>query len=263
MKASHLLIITGGLAALSASVYVTLFSTLDDATLHSDNMTLPAESVSNDDGGEATPSLMVLKQEMALLKVELATLKQTSTDSSRLQQEIVKLKEEVVALQRRVESSPMKAEHHSNMENVTNNSSASAQLTEQDMIAAAEEEDYEYRKRMEITESVFLSEKVDPQWSTKTSGLITQYLENGEQLKTSLENVDCRATLCRVTVNHQDAAVAEEFQLQFPMQMAEALPQINYLYEQQADGSIGMVMYLARDGYDLPKVTQLYQQKVQ
>lgn len=262
MKASRLLIITGGLAALSASVYVTLFSTLEGTTPHSSNMMLPAESVSNDDGGGFAPSLMALKKDVALLKMDLVALKQTSTSSSRLQQEILKLKKEVVALQERVKNSPTKDEHHSKIENVSD-SSASAQLTEEDMIAAAEESDYEYRKRMEIMESVFLSENIDPQWSTKTSGLITQHLEKGEQTKTNLEDVDCRATLCRVAVNHQDAAVAEEFQLQFPMQMAEALPQINYLYEQQADGSVSMVMYLARDGYDLPRVTQLDQQRVQ
>ncbi|EDZ66862.1 hypothetical protein NOC27_189 [Nitrosococcus oceani AFC27] len=225
-------------------------------------MILTEEGVRNDEGDESVPSLVALEQEMALLKMELAALKQTSTSSNRLQQEIVKLKKEVMVLRGRVESLPGKGEYGSNVEN-EGDSPASAQLTEQDMIAAAEEEDYKYRKRMEIMERVFLSENIDPQWSTKTSGLITQHLEKGEQTKTNLEDVDCRATLCRVAVNHQDAAVAEEFQLQFPMQMAEALPQINYLYEQQADGSVSMVMYLARDGYDLPQVTQLDQQRVQ
>ncbi|ABA58291.1 hypothetical protein Noc_1823 [Nitrosococcus oceani ATCC 19707] len=262
MKTFHLLIVISGLAVLSIGVYITLFSTPDDVTSHSSNMILTEEGVRNDEGDESVPSLVALEQEMALLKMELAALKQTSTSSNRLQQEIVKLKKEVMVLRGRVESLPGKGEYGSNVEN-EGDSPASAQLTEQDMIAAAEEEDYKYRKRMEIMERVFLSENIDPQWSTKTSGLITQHLEKGEQTKTNLEDVDCRATLCRVAVNHQDAAVAEEFQLQFPMQMAEALPQINYLYEQQADGSVSMVMYLARDGYDLPQVTQLDQQRVQ
>ncbi|ADJ28218.1 hypothetical protein [Nitrosococcus watsonii] len=262
MKASRFLTIAiaGGLATLSIIVYITLFSTPADVTSLPGKIMLTEESVNNDYGGGT--ALMALKKDVARLNAELAALKQTSIDSSRLQQEIVKLKEEVVVLRGGVESLPGKGEYGSNAENEVD-SPASAQLTEQDMVAAAEEEDYKYRKRMEMMERVFLSENIDPQWSTKTSGLITQYLENENQVKANLEDVDCRATLCRVAVNHQDATVAEEFQLQFPMQMAEALPQINYLYEQQADGSVRMVMYLARDGYDLPQVKHLDQERVQ
>lgn len=260
MKASRLLIITGSLAALSAGLYVAKFSHMDNTALSSNNAlfsadTPKASSQANDYGGGFAPPLTALKEEVALLKVELATLKVASRESGRLQKELFKLKQEVVALQRRVGNFSAADETPANTENAAA-SSETMEFTEQDIIAAAEEEGYQHRKQMEIIDSVFWSENVDSQWSTKASDLIAQHLENEEQIKTSLANVDCRATLCRVEASHQDADAAEAFELQFPMRVGKMLPQISYLYEEQNDGSVSMVMYLARNGYDLPQAIQ-------
>lgn len=260
MKASHLLIVTGSLAALSLSFYVTKFSHIEDVALPS-NDTLPSADIAkssyqaNDYGGGIVPTLAALKEEISLLKAEFSTLKKSSIGSSGLQKEFFRLKEEVAALHQKVGNTSAMSEYYNNTEDVAD-SPGEMVLTEQDIVAATQRQAYEDRKQMEVIDSVFMSENIDYQWSAQTSDLIAQNLENSEQIKTDLESLECRATLCRVEVNHHDASIAEEFELQFPLQVGEALPQINYLYEPQDDGSVSVVMYLARDGYDLPQVIQ-------
>lgn len=255
MKASHLLILTGSVAALSLSLYVTQFS--DRELLALDNTLSSVETPrsgdqANDDGGGMALALAALRGEIMLLKAEIAAIKKASSRSSPIQEEFSKLKEEIAALYQQIGNISTASESLDNAEGLRE----PAEFTEQDIIAATEEQAYKDRKRMEMINSVFLSENTDYQWATKITKLITQPLENGEQVRTILSDVECRATLCRVEVNHEDATAAGEFELQLSMQVGESLPQINYFHEPQDDGSINVVMYLVREGYDLPQVVQ-------
>jgi hypothetical protein len=249
MKPSHLLILLGSFTLLGLGFYFTAFSR--DSVALSSIETSKLRDQSNAYGGEIAPALAALKVEVALLKSEVATLKAASIDVSDMQRRFIKLQQEVAALQPRA-GSAFTADESSNAENFTK----SQELTEQDILAATEKQKEEHRKHMDVINGVFLSEPIDYQWSTKTTDLITQSLENGEQMRINLSNAECHTTLCRVEVNYHDAAAAREFQLQFPMQVGGALPQISYLYEPQDDGSTNVVMYLARKGYDLPRIIQ-------
>jgi hypothetical protein len=243
MKISHLLILLGSFTLLGLGFYFTGFS--------QNSVALSSIETSNTHEGRIASALAALKGEVALLKSEVATLKAASIDSSDMQRRFIKLQQEVAALQPRT-GNALTANESSNSENSTK----SQERTEQDIIAATEEQKEEHRKHMEVINGVFLSEPVDYQWSTKTTDLITQSLGNGEQIRINLSNAECHTTLCRVEINYDDAEAAREFQLQFPMQVGGALPQISYLYEPQDDGSTNVVMYLARKGYDLPRVIQ-------
>lgn len=256
MKTSHLLIFTGSVAALGLSLYVTKFSDRDLLALDLNHALSSVDTRSsgqaNDHGGGMAPALAALKGEIALLKAEIATVKKASIRLSPVQKELSKLKEEVAALHRQIVNFSTASESLDNAEDLQK----PAGFTEQDIITATQEQAYEDRKRMEMINSVFLSENADYQWAARTTDLITQHLGKGEQVQTILSDVECRTTLCRVEVNHEDATAAGEFELQFSMQVGEVLPQTSYFYEPQDNGSISVVMYLAREGYDLPQVVQ-------
>ncbi|MGR6035501.1 MAG: hypothetical protein ACU4EQ_09270 [Candidatus Nitrosoglobus sp.] len=246
MKTSHLLILLGSFTLLSLSFYFMGFNKGSVVLSSVEALKL------GDHKDEIASALGSLKEEVTQLRSEMATLKAASIDSSNMQRRFIKLQQEVAALQPRTENA-FTADESGNAENFTK----SQELTEQDIIAATEKQKEENRKHMEVINGVFLSEPVDYQWSTKTTDLITQSLGNGEQMqRIGLSNAECHTTLCRVEVNYHDAEAAREFQLQFPMQVGGALPQIRYLYEPQEDGSTNVVMYLARKGYDLPQVVQ-------
>lgn len=257
MRTSRLLIITCGLAALILGLYV-----LNNRALYPKNTSPSVERPSrsyqaNDDheGGDFR-DIADLRNEFALFKAELASLKKVTVGLSEIQEEFSRLKEETAALRARMGRDSDANENHNSLNNTNNDSLASSQRTEEGPIAAGQEQAYKDYERMQIISNVFLAEPTDRQWSAETNNLVEQFFEDVEPLKVDLSYVECRSTLCRVEVNYNDAAAADEFALRFPMHVGKALPNVTYHYEQHDDGHTSVVMHLAREGYELPDVTQ-------
>ena len=96
------------------------------------------------------------------------------------------------------------------------------------------------------------AETADSAWSGRTAGRILEIF-TGEKLGgAALQDIDCRATLCRVEVQHRDEAKLREFQHLFPFKVAQVLPRLMMHRMDNADGSITTYLYLAREGHRLP-----------
>jgi len=96
------------------------------------------------------------------------------------------------------------------------------------------------------------AETVDSAWSGSTSQIIGEAFTGEELAGASLQDIDCRSTLCRVEVQHRDEAKLQEFQRLFPLKVSQALPRMMMHRIDNADGSITTYLYLARQGYRLP-----------
>lgn len=250
MKASHLLI--ASLAALSLGMYAVL------GNFYANDRSSSGEPASR--GGQANAGGMAhdinaLARELALVRAELAALKGATAGTNALHTELNKLKAELASLRGRLEDTGGADDHYHSAIN-QGASLDSPPLTEEDMNAQAQQQREKDLMRMELINTVFQAEPIDQQWSFDATHVITQALESAEARQTDLSRLECRSTMCLVEANHGDAAAADDFALKFPMQVAQALPEITYYYQPLDDGSVNVLMYLARSGYELPQATQ-------
>lgn len=100
----------------------------------------------------------------------------------------------------------------------------------------------------------FQTETVDAEWSKQITGLIEKrFAESGEALMNSrLMATECRSTLCRIEVAHANLNEQSAFEFTLPMLLGAELPRTMMFTEQQPDGSVRQVIYLARKGSDFP-----------
>jgi hypothetical protein len=99
----------------------------------------------------------------------------------------------------------------------------------------------------------FQVEPADAAWSQQTTDLIKNRFADTEELaKTPILAAECRSTLCRVEVSHEDSGRQAEFEATLPMLFGGELPRTMMFAEEQPDGSIRQTVYLARDGHGFP-----------
>jgi hypothetical protein len=99
----------------------------------------------------------------------------------------------------------------------------------------------------------FQAEPADSAWSKPTTDLIENRFANAEELAhTPLLATECRSTLCRIEVSHEDGGRQAEFESTLPMLLGGELPRTMMFAEEQPDGSIRQTVYLARDGHEFP-----------
>lgn len=125
------------------------------------------------------------------------------------------------------------------------------ELDEVTLVLEAERRAYE---RIQLIETSLQQEHVDASWSTEASDAIEQTFDSEELAGASLVDLECRSTLCRVEVLHDDSEQLTEFQLLFPNKIGHILPQLTLDHVEEGDSSTSTVIYLARDGYRLPRV---------
>jgi hypothetical protein len=121
---------------------------------------------------------------------------------------------------------------------------------EQDRHALEAESRQRIRAQAEVTERALQAESVDLRWSTDARRLIL--VAAGVLAATSVTDVECRATLCRMRVSHEDESARAAFERDFPPAVAELLPQLMVDSLETDGGPPGQVLYLGRDGHDLP-----------
>lgn len=96
-------------------------------------------------------------------------------------------------------------------------------------------------------------QKEDKDWSSSVLSTIQKDIEQNKIPGTQLADVDCKTTFCRIEFNHVDSNANEIFNE-------------NYIFETSGNyssyfdlihlpnGSITTIMYMSRDGYDLPSI---------
>jgi hypothetical protein len=117
-------------------------------------------------------------------------------------------------------------------------------------LADVESEDESQRQLQEKilkAESAFREEPLDWYWASGAANLIRHNLNAPELEGSSLVNAECRATQCRIEVEHLSHEQQEEFEFRFPSLFVEMLPRTTLMTsEEQSDGSVRAVIYAVR-----------------
>ncbi|MCI0655125.1 MAG: hypothetical protein L0Y39_11700 [Methylococcaceae bacterium] len=123
---------------------------------------------------------------------------------------------------------------------------------EAQLAAEIAEDQQQIQAYAQTIEASLETETVDSGWSGSTSDRIREVFTGDGLAGASLQDIDCRATLCRVEVQHRDEAKLREFQRVFPFKVSQVLPRLMMHRIENADGSITTYLYLARQGHRLP-----------
>ena len=115
----------------------------------------------------------------------------------------------------------------------------------------------EARASRASVEESFAAEPANPSWAAPTRLALLDRLGSASRASgSSLGNVDCRSSICRVEVVHRDADGSRQFsQTAFtdPHDQAWNGPVVIMPPQANPDGSLAMVMYLGREGTSLLK----------
>lgn len=104
-------------------------------------------------------------------------------------------------------------------------------------------------KSFEKDENQFWQESVDQLWAQQSSQQVVDYFSQTQlahEYLSVLNDVECRTSRCKVEVVHDSPQAAEEFELDFPVNMAGHLNGVSYQSDQRLDGRIAVVMYLSK-----------------
>ena len=95
-------------------------------------------------------------------------------------------------------------------------------------------------------------EELDIQWSNQFQSELEAGLKAESFNGTRLSELTCKQSLCRVALTHDNASMQEQF-FEHMLELAVMTNTPAY-YEQaeQADGSIALTLYIAREGRSLP-----------
>jgi hypothetical protein len=107
--------------------------------------------------------------------------------------------------------------------------------------------------RMAAGEAALQQESADGVWSIQAMDALREALGSEELSGTMVRDMECRATLCRLEVEHRDQEQQMAFEQQFSFKVGELLPRMMMHSEEQTDGTISATIYLAREGHELPR----------
>ncbi len=161
----------------------------------------------------------------------IATSKEDSLDA--LRQELAALRADLALLKNTLEAQ--------------RNASGATALAPQDdedpadpeaQLAAEIANEQQMEAYAQTIEASLHGETVDSAWSGSTADRILEVFTGDELAGASLQDIDCRTTLCRVEVQHRDEAKLRQFQLLFPSKVSQVLPRLMMYRIENADGSV-------------------------
>jgi hypothetical protein len=117
---------------------------------------------------------------------------------------------------------------------------------------AAEDQDNANEQRMTELDTVFANEVIDSVWSNDAAHQIEKVLSSSELNGSKVATVDCRSTLCRTEVTHEDPLAREIFEATFPARLGWT-DFHGRMQQVEGPAGIGTVVYLSRDGHTLPR----------
>lgn len=112
------------------------------------------------------------------------------------------------------------------------------------------EEPAEAGEPLATLEEIYLNEGFDPEWAGPLEEDFYRTFETANLSGSAVEQAECRATLCRFAILHQDSAAQDEFIQAFLK--SPLLPLINqgaiaHHSQPAADGTVSAVYFLARN----------------
>lgn len=120
----------------------------------------------------------------------------------------------------------------------------------------AEQLKHQHEARLAAIDKDFQSETPELEWATKTSTVIQDVFDsigsNGNKRAdlngSSLQDLECRASLCKIEVNHIDQKAARNFTRNFLSSVSHDLSRMVPELQQNPDGSFTTRAYMARPG---------------
>lgn len=198
-----------------------------------------ASAQGGEEEGERMGEVAALRKEVNSLRSDLAALR------SQLQAQATQFK--IIAATEN-QFTPSGGEAADSMADEVDPAEAEAQT-----IALMEQEKERSLARAQANETDFRAQAVDSAWAGEADSLIQKAFASEELKETFLGEVQCRKTLCRVEVSHEDEIQRARFEHRFPLMVAQMLPSIAMHTTENADGSSVTVVYLAREGSPLPQ----------
>jgi hypothetical protein len=181
-----------------------------------------------------------------------------------LRQEVARLRGEVAVMQRRVDQLVRRADETKRAEVARGVAVPEgrpqgeprlrlAKVTAERQRREAEHE-HLLRAQAEANEAAFQQEATEPTWAGEAREVIARAVAAEELAGTSVQGVECRATLCRMEVTHSDQHARSVFAHHFLVAVAPLLPQAMVQAVENTDGSVRTALYLARAGHDFPQL---------
>lgn len=98
-------------------------------------------------------------------------------------------------------------------------------------------------------EDAYLSEAFDPDWATPLEESFHNVFDSVRLQESTVEQAECRTTLCRFAITHRNSAAQDAFVQAFLQSRLLPLNQVTIAQHSQktADGSIAAVYFLARN----------------
>jgi hypothetical protein len=107
--------------------------------------------------------------------------------------------------------------------------------------------------RMAAGEAALQRETPSDVWSVQATEALREALASEEFAATTVHEIDCRSTLCRLQVVHEDPIQQALFQNSFTFKVGPLLPKMMMHTDELGDGTISATLYLAREGHALPR----------
>jgi hypothetical protein len=108
-------------------------------------------------------------------------------------------------------------------------------------------------KNLDKINNAFLAESLDQSWSPEATALIKGFFDTEAGAKINLVDYECRKTLCKVEITKpENSNLDDNVMMIFPMHISKALSQGSFFHQKNEDGSTNVIIYLVRNGFDLP-----------
>jgi len=105
------------------------------------------------------------------------------------------------------------------------------------------------KQELEALEARFRAEASDPTWSAKTAAEVRKTVADLALKGTSLRNVDCGRTLCRVVLVHED----RQAQIATPFRLTTGPFAPGVTFEYRSEPTFTTIAYLSRDPASIPR----------
>jgi hypothetical protein len=126
-------------------------------------------------------------------------------------------------------------------------SESAINLNEDELVLQDQQEAIAAEQRIEQIETSFQGEAQDASWAQSTSDKIYQFLESEMLTGTSIIDLECRSTVCRIEVSHRSFDDQENFDLNFGVDMPHAFSKFTLSRTEHDDGTTSTVMYAFRE----------------
>lgn len=104
----------------------------------------------------------------------------------------------------------------------------------------------------QVLDNHLSGETYDARWAPEAQHALTGTLQQAAFSGSRLVDIDCRATLCRMGVNHDNIDAEREFLHRFIGSAGLHDSEAFYQRDEGPDGTVRMTFYLSRDGQRLP-----------